>query len=288
MNTKIRFLIIIPVYNMSAWIVDNIEILKKQTYTDFRCMIGDDLSTDNSLEVIKKAINGDSRFSLIPHKVKKYSLGNICTLIEMADADEDEVIVLIDGDDRLADENVLQKLSDVYNKEDCWLTYGSYSGLYGEIPDSICTPYPSFIVKNNCFRNVKWRASHLKTFKYKLWRRVQASALTISDKELFLAKCRALLLGQWRRWYHWRRIKRAELLDETFRFARRCSDKFITSPMLELAGEKAIFIPNILYYYRTYEKDLNFNVGKSRQKWYQRLTRSIIKHKPKYRKIAQL
>jgi glycosyltransferase involved in cell wall biosynthesis len=273
---------------MGAWIGDNIAILRKQTCPDFRCFIGDDLSSDNSVEMIKKAIAGDNRFTLFTHETRKYSLGNICTLIDLSNSDDEDVIVLIDGDDRLANENVLQTLADTYNKENCWMTYGSYATVNSHKADDICTPYPESVVKRNRFRHVKWRASHLKTFKYKLWRHVKSSALTISAEELNQAKYRALLLGRWRTWNYWRQIQLKELLDETGKFTRRCSDKVITSPMLEMAGERAVFIPDILYYYRTYEKDLGFDAAKHRQKWYQRLTRNIIKYKDRYERLARL
>lgn len=287
MNEQIRFIVIIPVYNMAAWIGENIALLKNQTYSNFRCLLGDDLSTDNSVAVIEGAIGDDKRFKLVTHRTKKYSLGNICTLIEAAKADDNDVIVLIDGDDRLANENVLQTLADVYRQNDCWMTYGSYAAE-GRGPEAICRPYPRKIVMLNAFRYVKWRASHLKTFKYGLWRHVKPSSLTISSRELRRARLRALFTGCWRTWFHWRHIQLNELLDETRQFTRRCSDKVITSPLLEMAGEKAVFIPDILYYYRAYEKDLQFNTAKSRQKWYQRLTRNIVRHKTRYQKLAQL
>ena len=282
-----RFIVIIAVYNMAEWIGGNIEMLKKQTHANFRCVLGNDLSTDASVEIVNNAISGDNRFTLINHKTKKYSLGNICTQIDLAHAEDDDIIVLIDGDDCLADEHVLDKLSTVYERQNCWMTYGSYSGG-SAIPDEICKPYPSYVIATNSYRRVKWRASHLKTFKYKLWKKVNPDALTINPKELNAAKTRALLSGRWRTWSHWRHIELSELLDENKQFTRRCSDKAITSPLLELAGNKAVFIPEILYHYRVYEKDLKFDTSKNKQKWYQRIIRDIIKHKPKYPRLSEL
>ena len=282
-----RFVIIIAVYNMADWIGENIRILKNQTYKNFRCILGDDLSTDHSVDAILSTIDGDDRFSLIKHTAKKYSLGNICTLIEQAQADDNDVIVLIDGDDRLSDEFALDKVARTYVEEKCWMTYGSYSGG-DDVPDSICKPYTKKVIANNSFRSTKWRASHLKTFKYKLWAKVYPDALTITQAELNKAKLRALLSVKWRTWANWRHIKLGDLLDENRQFTRRCSDKAITSPLLELAGEKAVFIPDILYYYRVYEKDLKFNASKNKQKWYQRIIRDIIMHKKRYSRITEL
>jgi glycosyltransferase involved in cell wall biosynthesis len=286
MDTECQFLVIIPVFNMEAWIGENIAVLKNQSYRNFRCFIGDDLSSDNSAEIIEKAIDGDSRFTLIRHTTKKFSLGNICTLIDCANAEDEEVVVLIDGDDCLAHENVLKKLTEVYRTENCWLTYGSYANINSHKLDTICLPYPQIVVKYNRFRDVKWRASHLKTFKYKLWKQVHPASLTISAAELKKAKLRALLKGHWRNWRNWRNIQLQELVDPSGRFTRRCSDKAITSPLLEMAGERAVFVPDVLYYYRVYETTPAFGTAKHKQKWYQRLTRNIIQHKDRYRRLS--
>lgn len=281
-----RFIVIVAMYNMAGLIADNIAMLKKQTHKDFRCLIGDDLSTDNSVELVCDLIQEDPRFELVVHDTKKFSMGNIYTLIEHAQPNDEDVLVLVDGDDRLADEKVLERLNGIYRQHNCWMTYGSYSDG-GPVPEPICTPYPESVVKKNRFRYVKWRASHLKTFRHDLWKSIKPDAFSISVQELKRAKLRALLTGRLRTWLHWRKIQLEELLDETGRFVRRCSDKAITSPMLELAGDRSCFVEDILYIYRAYEKDLKFNVGKKRQKWYQRLVRDIIEHKPKYGRLAE-
>lgn len=281
-----RLIVIVAMHNMAGLIGDNIAMLKRQTYKDFHCLIGDDLSTDNSVEVVRKLVREDPRFELVVHTTKKFSMGNIYTLIEHARPDDKDVLVLVDGDDCLANETVLEKLVEIYRRHNCWMTYGSYSDG-GPVPEPICYPYPASVIRRNRFRNVKWRASHLKTFKYGLWKHIKPEAFSISAPELKRAKLRALLTGRLRTWLHWRNIELAELLDETTRFVRRCSDKAITSPMLELAGDRSCFIKDILYTYKAYEKDLKFNVGKKKQKWYQRLVRDIIEHKPKYQKLVE-
>ena len=42
------------------------------------------------------------------------------------DADDEDVVVCLDGDDWLNGEGVFSRLNEIYEKEDCWLTYGSY------------------------------------------------------------------------------------------------------------------------------------------------------------------
>lgn len=59
------FTIIITAYNIDDYIEDCIKSIKNQTFTDYECFIVDDASTDRTVDVIKKSIEGDSRFELI-------------------------------------------------------------------------------------------------------------------------------------------------------------------------------------------------------------------------------
>jgi len=54
--------IIIPTYNRANLILETLDSILSQTYTNWECIIVDDGSTDNSEEVIKEYINRDSRF----------------------------------------------------------------------------------------------------------------------------------------------------------------------------------------------------------------------------------
>ena len=45
--------IIIPVYNASKFILDTLDSVVNQTYKDWELILVDDLSTDNSCEIIK-------------------------------------------------------------------------------------------------------------------------------------------------------------------------------------------------------------------------------------------
>ena len=47
-----------------------LEIYKSQTHKNFECIIIDDISTDNSVEIIRK-IENDNRFKLIVNTEKK-------------------------------------------------------------------------------------------------------------------------------------------------------------------------------------------------------------------------
>lgn len=59
------FSVIIPAYNASRYIARCIESVKAQAFTDFECIIVNDGSTDDTLEVCRSLTADDARFVLI-------------------------------------------------------------------------------------------------------------------------------------------------------------------------------------------------------------------------------
>ena len=104
-----------------------------QRFKDFTCYITDDLSTDNTREVIKKTIEGDSRFILIENHIKLYQPGNYDQVINWRGIDGDEICVEVDGDDWLPDSNVFTRINEVYQDPNVWMTSGSFKYHDGRI-----------------------------------------------------------------------------------------------------------------------------------------------------------
>lgn len=88
--------IILPNCNYADFLPDAINSVKAQTLSDFECIIIDDASTDNSVEVIKKMIVGDNRFKLV---VNEQSLGISATRNIGLDMACGEYIAFLDSDD---------------------------------------------------------------------------------------------------------------------------------------------------------------------------------------------
>lgn len=64
MNTSGLVSIITPSYNSSLFIVQTIESILAQTYTNWELLITDDCSTDNSVEIIEWYCQKDARIKL--------------------------------------------------------------------------------------------------------------------------------------------------------------------------------------------------------------------------------
>ena len=92
--------IILPNRNYAPFIPDAIASIKAQTLTDWECIIIDDASTDNSVEVIKSLIADDNRFKLIVNQTSR----GISTSRNLGiNAARGEYISFLDSDDCYAE-----------------------------------------------------------------------------------------------------------------------------------------------------------------------------------------
>jgi hypothetical protein len=85
--------------------------------------------------------------------------------------DDQEIVILLDGDDWLAHRRVLQTLNVVYAESHCWMTYGQYTSWPAPVP-GYSRPIPDQITETNTFRKYDWCASHLRSFYAWLFKRI--------------------------------------------------------------------------------------------------------------------
>lgn len=211
----VKFKIVTPVYNAEKWIHLCIRSLKAQSYQNFDCYIVDDFSTDNTQNVIRKEIEKLDNFHLLIPEIKGYPLGSLNFALENASIEEEDIVVILDGDDWLYSENSLEIVKNTYEKEKCYLTYGSYVEYPSKKRGKFSKKIPPHIIENKLYRQSEWMTSHMRTFKYKLWKNI--------DKQ--------------------------DLKDSDGMFYKKAGDLAPTFCMLELAGKKISFIEDILYVY---------------------------------------
>lgn len=100
-----RFSIILPNYNSEKWINKCIDSILAQSFKDYELIIVDDVSTDNSVNLIKEYT--DSRIKLIELKEKRYNGGTRNVGVENA---KGEYILFIDCDDWLYSTDCLKEI----------------------------------------------------------------------------------------------------------------------------------------------------------------------------------
>lgn len=179
MEKQNKFKIVIPSYNNEQWVEPNVASILDQTYTNYEVLYINDASTDNTESIVKNIIKDyslEKKWKLITNKENKKRGYNVSphnkNIIDFINNDED-ILVFVDGDDWLIDKNVLLNLNSYYNNKEVWMTYG---GMYcyptGEIANPQNTPYSKEIHHHNAYRRDHWRASHLRTFKWHLYKKI--------------------------------------------------------------------------------------------------------------------
>lgn len=244
-----KFVIIIPSYNNEKWCQKNLESVLKQKYKDYRIIYIDDNSTDNTYNLVKDFLSKNDtnkKCKLIKNSVRVGALKNLYDMIHSCD--DDEIIVTVDGDDFLAHNNVLTRLDVEYSKPNIWMTYGSYAD-YPQNSRGCCRPYEQEVIKKNTYRNVPWRASHLRTF------------------------------------YTWlfKKIKQQDFLDNNGQWFDVAWDLSFMLALLELSGGNHSYIHDILYLYNNQNPISDYKIKLNRQGMFDRLIRT----RQKYSKIEK-
>jgi glycosyltransferase involved in cell wall biosynthesis len=124
-----KFKIIIPTYNSEKWIKKCIDSVLSQTYKDFMLVLVDDMSTDNTVNLIKEY--NDERIYLIRLEEKRYNGGTRNVGIQ-APLYSDYTLFL-DSDDWFYNDIVLERINDTIIRNympDCVSL--SYNCLIGE------------------------------------------------------------------------------------------------------------------------------------------------------------
>ena len=171
-----KFIILITAYNDEKWVEYNIASILNQTYSNYKVLYYDDASTDNTFQEVNKIVQNNDKFIVTTRKNNMQALFSYEECIKQIK--EDEILVCMSADDWLYDNNVLENLNNYYNNNDVWMTYGKFIAWDGENiteanPQN--TPYPDFVHEHSFYRKDLWRASHLRTFKGSLLKKIDLS-----------------------------------------------------------------------------------------------------------------
>ena len=176
-----RFKIVIPSYNNEKWYEYNLASILNQTYTNYEVLYIDDKSTDNTYQLVVDVVGDLPNWKVVTNNQnmrRGYNLSPYNPLIIDFMEDDQDILLFVDGDDWLYDENVLAKLNDLYNDREYWMTYGKFvcypTGAIGH-PQN--TDYPTHVHSTNNYRKDTWRASHLRTFRWHLYKQIKREDL---------------------------------------------------------------------------------------------------------------
>lgn len=210
-----RFFVVIASYNNAPCCESNLESLIRQDYPHWRAVYIDDASSDDTADLVERFVTSagvGERFTLVTNEARRFPLANQYDVISRCAGDE--VVVILDGDDRLANDQVLSFLNRIYQDPDVWLTYGSYVNASDGQRGHFCAQLPLTVIEHNRYRHHPWVSSHLRSFYGWLFHKIRVADLQ-QNGEFF--KC--------------------------------AGDLAISYPMLEIAGTHSRYIRDILYVY---------------------------------------
>jgi glycosyltransferase involved in cell wall biosynthesis len=206
------FVIVITSYNNAGWHRQNLSSVLRQKYQNYRVIYISDGSNDNTEELALQYVSENhklDRFTLI--KNKEHSGPLACFTQALFLCEKNEIVLDLDGNDWLAHDRVLSHLNAIYQNPDVWVTYGQFT-YYPDHLKGFVSQIPESVSKDGSFRQLRRTVSHLKTFYAALFHE----------------------------------IEKADLLYEG-RFISKACDLAYFIPILEMAGNHARFIPDVLY-----------------------------------------
>ena len=121
------FVIFICGFNNGAFLEKTLRSVFSQVYDNYRLIYIDDASTDGSFELARDCISQSGYSSRATFVHNDQRLGLLANLVRAVQVCKDqEIVILLHGQDWLAHEWVLERLNQYYADPDLWLTYGQY------------------------------------------------------------------------------------------------------------------------------------------------------------------
>ncbi len=165
------FLVVSCERNTGAYALRCLESVYCQRYdkTLVKHLFIDDASDDGTHEKIVRWLqhHPDHRVEYL-HRCER--VGGTCnTEYGFRQAEQDAVVIELNGDDWLSDDMVLDHLSRVYADENVWMTYNTMK-IHNGPPVPWAKGFSAEVIAQNAFRDVQdWPASHLHTFRKSLF-----------------------------------------------------------------------------------------------------------------------
>ena len=183
-----NFKLVVTFYNPGKYFLEKcLTSIENQNYKNYQLCLLNDTSTKevNELDTISEKYCKRNNWIYFKNTVNKGPCYSRIKATELLNPKDEDIIVLIDGDDKLNNSNVLNILNDKY-QDNTLITFGNFVKVNskGETKSDGRVKCHKLnipqIVKHKKFRNLpgnKYPFSHLKTFKYKLYKKLDLEDL---------------------------------------------------------------------------------------------------------------
>ena len=115
---EVKVAVLITNYNHQDYIEVCLESVAQQTFKEWKAFVIDDCSTDNSLAIIEKKINHDTRFTLLKNEVnigKSKSLNKVISTPDLLD--KFNYVALLDSDDYWHEDKLTQQTESIVKNQ---------------------------------------------------------------------------------------------------------------------------------------------------------------------------
>lgn len=244
-----KFKIIVPSFNCIEYLPRCLASIEAQTFPpDAVCVIDDASTFPQQREIILDFCTRNKWH----YRFHEHNYGAVYGLvhgIKEFNCEDDDILVVVDGDDWLAHSEVLSFLNEVYTSNDLYLTWGQCEKYPpGKAPMRCANNVPDRVIEKKLFREIRFVFTHLHSFKY----------------------------------YLWKNILDVDLRDQKGEYLRIIYDLAIYYPMLEMGGRKIKFINETLYIYNA-DNPLNDAKITPKEEW--EACNQFLRSKPRYQTL---
>lgn len=169
-----KIVFIVPSYNNEKWIENNLtSIFNQKNYNNWHIIYINDDSTDKTEELFHNLTkNYTDKITYIKNKTKfgqafnRYQAYNMCH--------DDDICIMLDGDDWLNGEFVLSYLNSFMKNNDIDLSYGDFNFFSGgKIQDGYKKKeYSQNVINEKKYRQDGWKATHLRVIMAKYLKQI--------------------------------------------------------------------------------------------------------------------
>jgi glycosyltransferase involved in cell wall biosynthesis len=234
-----KIVVVIPSYNNAKWYEKNLLSVVGQDYSNFQILYTDDLSTDGTPDLVEEFIKKHNvqNIKLIRNTERVGAMKNLYDMIHSCQ--DMEIIITLDGDDFLAHENVLKRVSKEYDEnEQLIMSWGSYQDWPG-MTMGCAKPIAQHIIDNNLYRKSPWCFSHLRSFRAGAFRQIPEDDFKHDNKWMKAGWDLPIMWG-----------------------------------LAERSNGNIKYIPDILYYYNNQNELSDFRINLSEQQNIERIVRA--------------
>ena len=185
--------IISTFYNCRNYIERCIESVASQDYENYRHILIDDASTDDTVPILIEKIRSypqeiQNKITVIIQPENRGAVQNQIEIIRSLP--DDAIVMLLDGDDSLVNDNSILAYYNSLYTDDVEFTYGSCWSMVDNIP-LIAQPYPKKVKDGGIYRQHRFNwgmpYTHFRTFKKYLINSVNDTAFKDNDGHWFKA-----------------------------------------------------------------------------------------------------